>query len=241
MMSPSLTIGLKDHNDRTPLWQAAAAGAHDIVELLLRHLAEPHTPDVKGWTPLDAACRGGHPRVVELLLDAGVDLLGLKRRPPFSPFHLALLSGKADTLRILLGCGQDANEALICSNRRFVPLHIAVSNGWLDCVQLLFEAGCVRVSPGRCLGTLIVDSQGSGTVALHLDTCLGFEDVHDKLSCLAFVYGHTAVFNYIQYKTGDGAVCRTRARWFPRREGLSTMWKSKRYRPWTKRVASRGA
>ena len=184
-----------DHHDRTPLWHAAAAGAHDIVKLFLQDLADPNKHDDKGWTPLHAACRGGHARVVGLLLEAGVDVSEPERRPSFSAWHLAVLSGNADTLRILLDHGQDTDEALSCSNRHFLPIHIAVSNGWLDCVQFFYEAGCITWLPGqRFIDTLIVESQGSGTVSLHV----AVGGTKPSLGDLASLYGHTEVLNYFE-------------------------------------------
>jgi ankyrin repeat protein len=196
--APKNEIHLGDRNGRTPLWHAAAAGACDVVRLLLRHVPNPNKPDTKGWTPLHAACRGGHARVVEILFEAGVGSPEREvdiRQPPISAFHLAVLSGNAATLRIFLDRGQDPNVPLICSGRHFVPLHIAVCNGWLDCVRLLCEAGCdMGTAMHESAGTLIVDGQGSGTVALHG----AYGHAFRSLSGLALDYGHIAVYEYIQ-------------------------------------------
>ncbi|KAK4139209.1 uncharacterized protein C8A04DRAFT_16064 [Dichotomopilus funicola] len=192
----------KDHNGRTPLWHAAAAGAHDVAELLLHHGADRNVPDDKGWIPLHAACRGGHARAMRRLLEHDDEslnkLIAPENPPPISAFHLAVLSGNADTLRTILSLGVgvvDPNEELACAGRSVIPLHIAVCNGWLECVRLFYELGCditEERNRKQSADTLIVEPQGGGTVVLHVR--VGSDP---SPNALALHYGHYAVMDYI--------------------------------------------
>lgn len=57
----------------TALHYAAAAGADDIVRLLLDHSAAIDAASPNKTTPIMMAARGGHIMTVKLLLDAGAD------------------------------------------------------------------------------------------------------------------------------------------------------------------------
>ncbi len=57
----------------TALHYAAAAGADEIVQLLLNHYAYIDAASPNGTTPLMMAARGGHVKTVQLLLDEGAD------------------------------------------------------------------------------------------------------------------------------------------------------------------------
>ena len=47
---------------------ASSKGHKDIVELLLKYKADVNIEDQHGNTPLIKACRGGHSKIVEILL-----------------------------------------------------------------------------------------------------------------------------------------------------------------------------
>ncbi|KAH6612868.1 hypothetical protein B0J18DRAFT_69947 [Chaetomium sp. MPI-SDFR-AT-0129] len=198
-------VDAKDYRGRTPFWHAAASGAHDIAELLLHHGADRTVRDDKGWTPFHAGCRGGHARIVQLLLDHDDDGAGLRSltsegSPFITVFHLALFSGDADTLRILLTCGlvKDPNQGFPWFSLSFTPLHVAVSNGWLGCVQVLCEAGCAITEVqtyGGFVDGLIVEPQGLRPVPIRVPS--GTRHTKISLRELAGFYDHRAIVDYM--------------------------------------------
>ena len=85
-------INAQSHNKKTPLHVASIAGQFQIVELLLRHNSRRDIKGEHGWTPLEAADRNRHMKIVERL-SGGSDL-----RQGFGPgslrrFALSRLSG----------------------------------------------------------------------------------------------------------------------------------------------------
>src|SRR5262249_27985856 len=74
------------------IFEAAPAGAGERVERLVDE-APPWVIDHSqaGWTPLPLAAFFGHPRIVELLVAAGADVLARSRNPTGNtPLHAAL-------------------------------------------------------------------------------------------------------------------------------------------------------
>jgi ankyrin repeat protein len=64
---------------KSPICLAAKKGYGDIVDLLLQHGADPKEFDEEGLTALHQAARYNHPKVIGLLLRAGVDPMILAR------------------------------------------------------------------------------------------------------------------------------------------------------------------
>ena len=90
--------------DLTPIRRAAANGHFGVVELLLRHKADPNLPPglAADWGPMFWAIQGGHLIIVKLLLDHGAEpnLLDSRERsaltlalPRRAIFHLLLCHG----------------------------------------------------------------------------------------------------------------------------------------------------
>ncbi len=64
-------IDAKANGDVTPLFLAAQTGNEPIVNILLRHDANPNAQDSKGRTPLYIATHNGHRKIVKSLLKKG--------------------------------------------------------------------------------------------------------------------------------------------------------------------------
>ncbi|KAK0617539.1 hypothetical protein B0T14DRAFT_272484 [Immersiella caudata] len=151
------SIDPRDRHDRTPLWHACATGEHEVVELLLRHLADAEIRDADGMSALEAACRGGQAKTVQTLIQDGVEITrrGMQSLNPsrISAIHLAAIAGNSETIRLLLDHGE--RPGLVAtfhqpesgSTSVTDPLLIAVANGWRDCVKVLLDAGCSRDLP----------------------------------------------------------------------------------------------
>lgn len=57
----------------SPLHSASSSGQLAIVELLLRHSADPNAADPHGMTPLHTAAGNGNRDIIAILLEAGAD------------------------------------------------------------------------------------------------------------------------------------------------------------------------
>ena len=84
----------------TPLQSAAAAGHVNIVEMLLKHRADPNIQEQGGYTPLHAAAQNGDLKTVRALLYGGADLT-LRSNDAKTPLDLAIESGHTETAKLL--------------------------------------------------------------------------------------------------------------------------------------------
>ena len=88
---------------------ASARNDTSMVHLLLKHNTDINVTNIFGYTPLQAAARGGHLEVVELLLSEGAEVNAqFDARIP-TALHLAAVSGHVDMVRLLLRMGADVN------------------------------------------------------------------------------------------------------------------------------------
>jgi ankyrin repeat protein len=83
-----------------PIQSAAAAGYEKIVELLLKHKADPNIREQGGYTPLHAAAQNGDKDMIYTLLYGGADLT-LQSDDGKMPLDLALEAGHAEAAKLL--------------------------------------------------------------------------------------------------------------------------------------------
>ena len=83
-----------------PLQSAAAAGHVNIVEMLLKHRADPNIQEQGGYTPLHAAAQNGDLKMVRALLYGGADLT-LESDDGRTPLDLALEAGHSEAAKLL--------------------------------------------------------------------------------------------------------------------------------------------
>jgi len=79
---------------------AVTAGHEKIVEMLLKHGADPNIREQGGYTPLHAAAQNGDEDMIRALLYGGADL-GLKSDDGKLPLDLALEEGHTEAARLL--------------------------------------------------------------------------------------------------------------------------------------------
>lgn len=95
----------------TALHIAALHGHIAVVSALLAAGAWHHIPTRCGWTVLHYAVDSNHPRVVKLLIEAGVDLnaqiTGDEQREGWTALHIAAKKGLGEIARLLLEAGAD--------------------------------------------------------------------------------------------------------------------------------------
>src|SRR5215208_4712823 len=83
-----------------PIQSAAAAGHEQIVELLLKHAADPNIREQGGYTPLHAAAQNGDEDMIRTLIYGGADLL-LRSNDGKTPLDLALEAGHTESAKLL--------------------------------------------------------------------------------------------------------------------------------------------
>src|SRR5215211_8913651 len=83
-----------------PIQSAASAGHEKIVELLLKHGADPNIREQGGYTPLHAAAQNGDVEMIRTLLYGGADL-ALRSDDGKFPVNRALEAGHTEAAKRL--------------------------------------------------------------------------------------------------------------------------------------------
>jgi ankyrin repeat protein len=135
LLNQGADVNGQDINGHTPLWMASAMGSHESVALLLANGAKVDgaAPDD---SPLAAATRNNHVRVVRDLLAAGART-ARGGAGTVSDLRIAATAGAADVIPLLIGAGVPLE-----STDQFVetPLfHAARANA--RSVKALLDAG----------------------------------------------------------------------------------------------------
>ncbi len=133
-------LDVPDCSYRSPLWHAVAAGAHSIAQALLKAGARPDLGADTWGFPIHVAARYGHYEMVKLLVDHSANLTPFlsPNNAYFTPCHFAALSGDAASLKYLIDQGASPHKRAFGMS----VMHVAAANGRLDCVQVLYRAGC---------------------------------------------------------------------------------------------------
>jgi ankyrin repeat protein len=115
---------------RQLLHKACSLGLDDAVEILLAYDADPNVVTACYETPMMAACKNNHNRIVELLLARGVsEVLLAKVRTPHgtaesTPLHEAVRNGNEYLVNVLLSHGAAVDER---NDKQETALHLATS------------------------------------------------------------------------------------------------------------------
>ncbi|XP_029832405.3 transient receptor potential cation channel subfamily A member 1 homolog [Ixodes scapularis] len=131
-------INAKDSNGDTPLHHAASNAFLDIVQLLLRHGANPAAKNISEETTLHSACRYNYPNVVREIVKHDKRLVKETDMQWNTPLHAAAYGGFSETAGVLVEAGADleAKNYYECT-----PLTVACQNGDFDTVATLLGAG----------------------------------------------------------------------------------------------------
>ncbi|CAB1116584.1 unnamed protein product [Ectocarpus sp. CCAP 1310/34] len=198
---PHLLEAGGDHTERGILDRScltvAVAGVQptrrsaSVVQVLLKWGADPTSFCAKGFNPLHHACASGvDPAVVQVLLDGGAAVetpcLGYRF---LLPIHMAVHNEHADVVRVLtensgVACGLNQKDPA----QRISPLTMAISNGDVETVRVLLEAGALLEE-----NTLDVDGvaklgshvhvalrKGQGDICLLLLQAMAFKEQAEK-------------------------------------------------------------
>ena len=123
----------------TRIWfEAADAGDAGILSTMLDDGIDPHVKR-QGLTALHVAASAGHPDVVRLLVDAGLDVnLG----PDDADARIADAAGYGNPQMFsMLKGGAPEPDAIARATTLRTPLNLAVENGHSDVAALLIDAG----------------------------------------------------------------------------------------------------
>ena len=102
-----------DRDGCTPLFHAAQNGHVEVIDLLVRHGANPLHRCHTGATALHVAATGAsNARAVSRLLECGCDVDATFRKGQ-TPLHLAAAAGSVDIARVLLEHGADVNSRTV--------------------------------------------------------------------------------------------------------------------------------
>ncbi len=97
---------VSDTNGFTPLHVAALWGHVDIVQMLLKHKADPNAHNNAGMAPLHGAAMAGHMEVVQLLLEHGAEVNAADNIGN-TPLYFAAWDGHEAVAKLLLDHGAD--------------------------------------------------------------------------------------------------------------------------------------
>lgn len=199
--------------ERTPLSFAAEMGHRGIVKLFLEHKADPDAPDAHGRTHLSYTASSGHLDIVELLFDAGaeIDLMHACNNCGDTPLADAAWFSHRAVMSFLLEKGANPN----LTRSRYSPLAIAVRNGDIEMVELLFK---YRADPYLCEEGLLQAAAWKGNKGdlrvlvrhgVRLNPNMPYEDLlpwaarHDYTSFIEVLLEEGADINIGDPQSGD--------------------------------------
>lgn len=137
LLDRGASLEARDDKEETPLLSAIGWGREEAARKLIARSADVNAESLYGRTPLWLAACGGRNALLELLLENGASIAG---RAGAAALHIACHHGHADTARLIITKGVDAN-AEHRSNDQTRALHAAAFMGHLDVVRLLLEHG----------------------------------------------------------------------------------------------------
>ncbi|MFQ5568843.1 MAG: ankyrin repeat domain-containing protein [Rhodothermales bacterium] len=101
-----------DDSKQTALFHTATVGSAELMAMMLETgRAEVNRQDKWGVTALHYACRAGHVRVAELLIEAGADV-NIKESYGFTPLHEAAENNHVEVARFLVEHRADPTAGL---------------------------------------------------------------------------------------------------------------------------------
>ena len=137
---------LADGADPTQeLSNAIVANDQDRVKFLVEKGADVNTVDNQGGTPLTAAARQRHDKMVELLIKLGADV-NEPNNDGMTPLTTAVMRDHVPTVKVLLANGANVEQP---GPEGFRPLAVAIAEDKYEVAKALMEGGAdVNVPAG---------------------------------------------------------------------------------------------
>ena len=139
------SIKLQDKRGQNALHQAAKTGNTQIFNYLITRAdtEDIHAQDENyGNTALHLAVNRGHEEIVEVLLNVSDRILDIKNNAPRTAAHLAAISGHLPVLKQIVR--RKMNTIFEPDNNGFTPLHFALDNSRIECVNWLLSNASIR-------------------------------------------------------------------------------------------------
>ncbi|ORZ32467.1 ankyrin repeat-containing domain protein, partial [Catenaria anguillulae PL171] len=136
--SAAPAINVRDNDNQTPLYLAAALGFLPGVEALVRAGADVETANHDGTTPLLIACFSGHASIAAMLLDTRRANLMARNASEQTAMSLAASEGHVPIVELLLARGFPANYV---DQFGWTPLMLASHANQATIVTALVNAG----------------------------------------------------------------------------------------------------
>ncbi|CAG8432931.1 6077_t:CDS:2 [Diversispora eburnea] len=130
----TMNVDLQDIEGETALYQAAAAGNAEIVEILIKSHAYVEIGNKENITPLIIAAYNGHADVCRVLIDIGYANVDFQDNSNKSALALAAYEGHHKTAEVLLARGANVN---IKDGFGWTPLMLAAFAGRGEVCRLL--------------------------------------------------------------------------------------------------------
>ena len=128
---------------KSPLYLASMSGMEQSARLLIDAGADINISDNKQRTALHWAALHGHSFIVDALIKAPNINLNVRNAHGQTPLHLASMSGREQSARLLINAGADIN---ISDNGQWTALHRAAFNGHSFIVGELIKAPHVHLN-----------------------------------------------------------------------------------------------
>ncbi|KAG0052370.1 phosphate system positive regulatory protein pho81, partial [Gryganskiella cystojenkinii] len=139
LLSLKVSTTAMDHDGFRPLIYSVMSGHSRCVELFLDNNVEIEASREGDPIPLGLACQFGHEDIAMMLIDRGANVRA-SNADGLEPLHITCREGHVRLTRTLTIRGAQLNQEdkYMC----WTPLFYAASEGHVDCVKILLEAGC---------------------------------------------------------------------------------------------------
>lgn len=140
ILSDPKYLHARDEDGDTPILLAACSSKLEIVELLIRHGANPNDCGNDGYNCLLMATESEEKEsmaILKLLISAGASVLATGING-WTPLHMAASYGHVEKAKLFIDAGADIDQRTEIDGGH-TPLMEAASRGWADVVRLLLE------------------------------------------------------------------------------------------------------
>ncbi|KAF9115381.1 phosphate system positive regulatory protein pho81 [Mortierella sp. AM989] len=139
LLSMNASMNATDHDGFRPLIYSIMNGHTKCVEIFLANNAEIEASQEGDPIPLSLACHYGHEDIAMMLIGRGANVIACNA-DGLEPLHITCREGHTRLAKTLTqrGARLDQEDKYMC----WTPLFYAVSEGHVECVKILLEAGC---------------------------------------------------------------------------------------------------